>query len=377
LADPISPGQFFLVAAVSVVAGGVYIWPETVLRDAGSDAPWSVLISIGCALGLVYLSASWPPRAPGETEFGRMRTVWGPWRWPLFGAMLALYVPLDSVLMALFSHMLHQIFYPLTPRWIFMASIVAMVGWLASAPLTHIARNIQWWFPLIIGSFFLLALMALTHFREGVALMPAAHLRLWPIARGTVATWYLWMQGEVIVTVGGHVRGASWRQVRRWAVAAIAFQAVVVIIIYALVVGTLGPTVSRTLEWPVIYIFSNLTVQTLFISRPSFFIIVAWVAALVLYLTIHLFVLSVNLQDGFQASEGCRWGVVWALSLVEWILAQWWTTPLLATDVVIHLIDPGALALTVSTTILAPLILGVRRWRQLSAKSRQGVGGGG
>ncbi|MCY0879981.1 MAG: GerAB/ArcD/ProY family transporter [Firmicutes bacterium] len=364
LRDPISLGQFFFVAAVSVVAGGVYIWPETVLRDAGLNAPWSVLLSIGCALGLVWLSASWPSATQGETEFGRMREIWGPWRWPAFVAMLGLYVPLDSALMALFSHMLHQIFYPLTPRWVFMASIVLMVGWLASAPLAHIARNIQWWFPLILASFFLLAAMAMSHFHEGVAILPSAHIKLWPVAQGTVATWYLWMQGEVIVTVGGHVRNASWRQVRRWAVAAMGFQALVVMIIYVLVVGTLGPTVSSALEWPVIYIFSNLTVQTLFISRPSFFIIVAWVVALILYLTIHLFVLSVNLQDGFQTSESARRGIVWALSVVEWVLAQWWGTPLIATDVVVHLIDPAALVLTVGSTLLSVFLVALRRRRQ-------------
>ncbi|NMP25057.1 GerAB/ArcD/ProY family transporter, partial [Sulfobacillus harzensis] len=304
--EPISRGQFFLVTAISVVAGGVYIWPQTVLTDAGLDAPWAVLLSISVALAITWLQTLWPAKTTGMTEFRRMQAVWGWARWPVFLATAALYVPLDAAFLALFSQLLHQLYYRYTPLWFFAVTVLLMVGWLAGHSLTYVARNVQLWFPLIIASFLFLVFMALGHFREIAALHPASVIRVVPIAKGMVATWYLWMQGEVIVTVGSHVRDTSWTQIRHWALAAVAFQGAIIVVIYALVVGTLGPALADTLEWPLVYIFSNLTVRTLFISRPSILIVVSWVVALLLYLTLHVFVLTINLQDGLSLSPRGR-----------------------------------------------------------------------
>ena len=89
--EPISRGQFFLITTTSVVVGGVYIWPQTVLTDAGLDAPWAVLLSISVALGITWLQTLWPPKTTGMTELGRMQAVWGWGRWPVFLATAALY----------------------------------------------------------------------------------------------------------------------------------------------------------------------------------------------------------------------------------------------------------------------------------------------
>lgn len=367
--EPISRGQFFLIVATSVVVGGVYIWPQTVLTDAGLDAPWSILLSISVALGISWLHTLWPRKTTGMTELGRMQMVWGWGRWPIFLATASLYVPLDAALVALFSQLLHQLYYRFTPLWFFVVSVLLMAGWLAGHSLAHIARNIQLWFPLLLASFFILTLMAFGQFRETAALHPASVIRVVPIAKGVVATWYLWMQGEVIVTVGGHVRDTTWTQIRHWALAAVALQGAIILIIYALVVGTLGPAVAETLEWPLVYIFSNLTVRTLFISRPSILIVVAWVVALILYLTLHVFVLTVNLQDGWSLSARGRVVLVWALigllAGIVWRLPS----PLAATDLVVYWIDPAALGVAIITSVGAPLMVRRRSVRELSPVS--------
>ena len=71
--EPISLGQFFLMVAVSVVAGGVYVWPSAVLEDAGLDAPWAIFVSVGLALGLVWLQTLWPPHVEGSSSLTRMQ----------------------------------------------------------------------------------------------------------------------------------------------------------------------------------------------------------------------------------------------------------------------------------------------------------------
>jgi hypothetical protein len=127
-AEPISLGQFFLMVAVTVVAGGVYVWPSTVVADAGSDALWAILASIGVALGLVYLQTLWPPAVPGPTALARAAHVWGWMRWPLFLITVAIYLTLDTALVALFSHVLHVAFYPYTPYVVFRMTMLLMVG---------------------------------------------------------------------------------------------------------------------------------------------------------------------------------------------------------------------------------------------------------
>ena len=137
--EPISPGQFFLMSAVTVVAGGVYIWPSALLSDAGLGAPWAIVASISLALGLVWLQTLSPPHTGGASSLPRMQAIWGWMRWPLFTVTLAIYLALDGSLLALFSQMIHVSFYPLTPLWIFEWSGAVSIGWLAGKSLSQVA----------------------------------------------------------------------------------------------------------------------------------------------------------------------------------------------------------------------------------------------
>ncbi|MHB1954282.1 MAG: GerAB/ArcD/ProY family transporter [Sulfobacillus sp.] len=358
--EPISRSQFFFVTSVSIVAGGVYIWPQSVIADAGLDAPWSILLSITMALAIVWLQTAWPPGLNGETSLTRMRAIWGWVRWPIITITFCVYFALDAALIALFSQLLHIEFYPLTPRWVFGLSALGLVGWLGGKSLTQVARNAQWWFPLIVGSFFLLAGMSLANFHQGDAIRPSTVITIIPILKAVLSTWYLWIQGDIIVTIGAHVRDTPWRRIRVWALAAVGFQGIVLIIIYILVVGTLGPGMAKTLEWPMVYIFTNLTVQTIFISKPGLMIIIAWVIALVMYEMVHVFTLSLNIQDGFSLSERGRIMSVWTMVVILAVIASRLDTPLVATHLVVHWIDPIALTLTAITTLMSPLLV---RWR--------------
>ncbi len=361
--EPISLGQFFLMVAVSVVAGGVYVWPSAVLEDAGLDAPWVILGSVGLALGLVWLQTLWPPHVEGSSSLTRMQAIWGWVRWPLFAGTLAIYLGLDGALLALFSQMLHVNFYQRTPLWIFEGSIVLVIGWMASKSVSQVARNVQFWFPLTIASLFLLAAMASPHLHQMAALRPSSVIALRPIAKALVSTWYLWVQGEVIVTLGSYVRGVPWSTIRHWALAAIAFQGLMLFLIYALVVGTLGPNAPIQLQWPLTFIFSDLTISALFISRPGLFILISWVVALILYEAVTLLVLTLNLEDALGLSPPQRTGMVWSGILFLLAISVTLSTPLEATHVVLAWVDPVALGLTLFTNVLSPLLGWIRRRR--------------
>lgn len=351
-----------------MIAGGIYIWPQSVLSDAGMDAPWSLVLSISLAFAIVWLQTSWPAGLRGDTALARMRWIWGWLRWPLYLGTICSYLILDSAITSLFSHLLHMEFYPKTPLWIFTVTTLAMVGWFAAKSLSQFVRNVQWWFPFLFGALILLVLMALGNFHQWAALRPSNLLAATPILKGLVSTLFLWVQGDLIVTMGIHVRETSWHEIRRLAFAAIGVQSFVILTVYMLVVGTLGPTVAKMLEWPAIYVFSNLTVPTLFISKPGLFIIIAWVAALILNIASHLSCLAINIQDGLGLTNRGRIVTVWILVVALMLIALNIPTPLMGRAIVLHIVDPMMLTLTDPAILLSAVLAYAWRRRHKTRK---------
>lgn len=366
--EPISLGQFFLMVVVTILGGGVYIWPSAILADAGQASPYALGLSIGLAFALVWLQTLWPPYTHGASQLSRMRTVWGWMRWPLFLGSVTLYLALGGCLMASFSQMLHVNFYSLTPLWVFELTGVIVMGWLAAKPLSQVARNVQFWLPLLLGSFFVLAVMAISHLQTLAALRPSSVIPVWAVGKALLSTWFLWIQGDVIVTLGAHVRDVPWTRIRHWALAAIAFQGLMLIVIYVLVVGTLGVDFPSALEWPLVYIFSDLTISALLISRPDLLIIISWVIALLLYESVTLMVLTINIQDALSLPQSVRTILVWIFAAVLGGLATQIATPVVANNIVLHWINPTALGLTVFSSILAPLLVRRRRSRDTAGE---------
>lgn len=321
-------------------------------------------------MGLVWLQSLWPPYTRGASALTRMKQVWGWLRWPLFIVTAGLYLALDGSLLALFSQLLHFNFYARTPLWVFNWSVVAMVAWLAGKSVSQVARNVQFWFPLIIASFFLLTFLVLPNVHLLTAIRPSSVITIKPIAKGMMSTWYLWVQGEVIVTLGAHVRGTPWTRIRRWALGAIAFQGFMIMFIYALVVGTLGPVAPTLLEWPLVFIFSNFTAPTLFFSRPGLFVIISWVIALTLYVAVTLMVLTINVQDALSLSVRTRTVLVVATAIALGTISSKIATPLAANEVVLSWVDPIALGLTLFSSIFAPLLVRIRNLRLDAEKPR-------
>lgn len=362
--EPMSRSQFFFFTAISVIAGGIYIWPQAVLSDAGMDAPWSLLLSISLAFAIVWWQTSWPAGLHGNSALARMRWIWGWLRWPLYFGTIMSYLILDGALTSLFSHLLHMEFYPMSPISLFTVTTLGMVGWLAAKSLSHFARNVHWWFPFVLGAFVLLVLMALGSFHQWAALRPSGLLAVTPILKGVVSTLFLWVQGDLIVTMGIHVRETSWHEIRRLAFAAIAVQSFVVVTTYMVVVGTLGPTVAKMLEWPAIYVFSNLTVPTLFISKPGLFIIIVWVIALILNIASHVSCLAINIQDGLGLSNRGRMVTVWVLVAALMLIALNISTPIVGRAIVLHIVDPLTLTVTDPAILLSALLAFGWRRRQ-------------
>jgi hypothetical protein len=340
--ERISPGQFFWMVGVSVVAGGVYIWPETILRATGFDAVWALSTASLLAIGIVALDMAWARRVPGLTHLDRLRRLWGPLAWFWFGGFLVFMVVVDAALAALFSDLLQVFFYPNTPIWSLVVLLVGLGAWFGGQSLTVLARNTQFWFPLVLASFFALAVIAMPQAHDTGALRPNWPPSLSDLWAGVPATWYLWAEGPVATTLVPWVRSAHWRSVQRWALSAMLFQAVMLLIIGALVVATLGPWAAQVLQWPLIYVFANLGPVAFFIARPGIFLLSTWAAALVFYLGVRIFAVSINLEAGFRLDSAVRPWIAWGLGIVIVVLALCFPNPASISRLLVDTLDPLA-----------------------------------
>jgi hypothetical protein len=362
--ERISAGQLFWMVGVTVVAGGVYIWPETVLRVAGFDALWALLAAIALATLVLALDLTWAARVPGLTYLDRLRRLWGPFAWFWFLGTTLIMLAIDGALGALFAQMLQVFFYPNTPTWALLVLLIGLGTWFGSQSLTTVARNTQFWFPIVLVSFFVLAWMGLPLAHESGALTPYWPPTVHDLTTGIVATWYLWAQGPVAITLAPWVRGATWRQVRRWSLAALVFQGTMLLIIGALVVATLGPWASRILQWPLIYVFTNLGPVAFFIARPGIFLLSTWSAALVFYVAVRLFSASVNLEAGFSLDPTLRRYLVLGLGVMLVLFGLTFPNPGAVSRFLVGTVDPVAVLWLGAHAVLACLVAVVRGYRK-------------
>lgn len=340
--EPVSSGQFFWMVVISVVAGGIYFWPETVIRDAGADALWAIGLAIVMAFAISLLQVAWAQQVPGRGYADRLRETWGELAWFWLSGTFAICVAVDVLLLSLFSSMLHVFFLPETSPFYTSLLILAIAAWLSGQSLAVIARNVQFWMPLILASFVLAMSLISTSMHPLDALRPVWPPNFADLPCGLWATWYLWDQGGITITVLGHVRSPTWPALRRWLMGAMSLQAAVVMLVWGAVVTTLGPWAAETLQWPFIYIMINLTPLAFFIARVGVFIIPTWSVAIILYLAMRLFCGSFNLQLLTGASNPTRVGIVWGTATVIAVLTRLIATPADAVQLLVGIVDPLA-----------------------------------
>lgn len=359
--ERISPSQVFWIIAASVVAGGVYIWPQTLVRESGSDGLWGLLLAIALAVAILWTELSWARIVPGQACTDRLRATWGALAYFWTFGTFALGVAVDGSILALFGAFLHIFFYPDTEPWVTRLLLATVGGWLACQSLPTLARNVQFWFPIVLLSFFFLAFLASPELKNLAFLRPDFPPNPAPMAAGALATWYLWIQGDQAVTLWRGLRGGDWLVLRRWATLAYLFQGGMLLLIWALVVGTLGAYTPQILEWPMPYIFANLGPESFFIARPGIFVLSTWAIAVLLYLAGRFFTSSLNLQLAFGIRPERRVWLVASLVLGTLVVSSLLGSPGRITYFVVHELDPLALVFMLARAGLSYL---VATWRQ-------------
>lgn len=370
--EPIGPLEYFFLVTSSIVTGAVYVWPQALISTSRSQADWAVVGSVVMALIMTSLGMIWIQVSPPGILVDRLQFAWGPLRWPLLIIHALLCLLLDTALLTLFTQMLATAFYPATPLWILKLLIIGEAAWFASHSLTTLARNVQFWFPIFALMFFILVGISISQIHQWWALVPVSLKTVGPVGQGIMATWFLWKQNEVSATLSHFVRPQKGAMIRNLTLGAVLFQSVVITMVYLITVGTLGPQAVSLLRWPLVYVLSNLSTHTFYLSRPGLIILLVWTGSMVFYLAVNLFSMGVNFSRLLTGSYKISTPVIAACALVIASGSFFIATPTQSTHLVLDIFNPIDLSysfVVISLSIILTLIITAVRRRRTKSHS--------
>ena len=372
--EPIGRLQFFFFLTMSMVVGGVFLWPQAVLSKAANNSLWAICGSIMLALIITFALFVWMSLTDPGIFADRLKQTWGflAWPWMLIYALLRMVV--DTALLTLFAQMITTVFYPMTPLWVLKLLVLIEAGWFGGRQLPVLSRNIQFWFPVLASSFFLLSIWSFGDVQNSWALWPSPHVVLTPVMQAVIGTWFLWTQNDVLVTISHFLRPAKAALMRKLVVAAIGLQSVVLFVIYVVTVGSIGPEAVMSLRWPLVYVLSNVSSHTFYLSRPGLIIMLTWTGGMVFFSATHLFSLSINLSQLISQSYRLAPYISWGAALAEFAASFLLPTPIVASHIVLDLFDPvdiTVISLMLTLSIIIRLFALRKRNRSGERKSTE------
>lgn len=355
------------MVTVSVVAGGVYLWPQYVVKTEGTNGVWALLTTTGVALGVMTLQVLWV-KMTKKTPYALMVRdtlgVVGLWVvMPVTGLFCLI---IDGILLFLFGAMLHVFFYPMTPEIVMIGTIDVAAVWIGIRTLSTVARSIQFWFPIIMVSLAMILLFSSRDIRFLSSIVPTPTLVVPQWLRASLGTWFLYANGAVVASLAPHVRWPGRARPLLWTALAIGFQGSILLILFAITLATLGAPAVAQLQWPMIYVFSLVSVRTFFFKGIGMFVLITWASALVLYLAVHLFCFSWNIQAMVDASFRARRWIVVAAGAVVFGIAVLIPSSIKAEQLLFGLMNPVDLSWSLGVLMLSVMVAWIRRRRSKS-----------
>lgn len=295
--EPISPGQFFWMMLVSLVAGGIYLWPQYTVTAAGTDASLSLVLATAVSAGNVWMQCRWAEALNVSSLVDGLRKTWG-----RAGAAFilatsgALILALDGILLSLYGDLLRTFFYPLTPRAVMVALVAAIVCWIAMRSVSVVARNVQFWTPIAVLGLLVVVLLSLPNVHHLAAIRPEVPIAWQGTVHGTVGAWFLFSNGGVAAGFATTIRWAKRSRTSELVLASVGVQGLLLLALLLLVLATLGPSAVSTLTWPIIYVFDLVVLRAFFVTGTGILLVLVWTVAMVLFLSVHIAHLSQNAE---------------------------------------------------------------------------------
>lgn len=353
------------MAAVSVVAGAIYIWPQYMVQIAGTSGLWALLTTALVSLAVMTLQLMWVNLTGQATPYALVvRNTWGSMgMWAAVSVTGILCLTIDGIMLALFGEMLHVFFYPMTPELVMIGLIDLSAMWIAIRPLSTVARNVQFWFPLVLVSFMFILMLSLRNIRFFDAMIPSSTIDVDQWFKASLSTWFLFANGAVVASLAPHIRWQGRPRPILWVSLAIGFQTAVLVVVFMVVMGTLGPAATSQLQWPMVYVFALVSVRTFFFKGVGMFVVITWATALILYLAVHLYCFSWSVQAMVNSSDIVRRWIVLGAGAVVLVIALVIPSSVAAGKILFGLMNPVDLSWAVGVALLSVLVAWIHRRR--------------
>lgn len=324
IAEPISPGQYFWMIIISVVAGGVYLWPQFLVQQDGPNSLEAMFTTTAIALLITagYVSLALAVQQPTFAQHvGQL--VPGAGIALVFGITGILCLGIDGLVLDLFGQMMRTFFYPRTPTALLDGTILAVVASLAGRSLVAVGRTMQFWAPIILGLLVLILAALMGYAQNWLAARPSGNWALYPWLHASAGTWYLYANRSVVATLTPHVRWRRPRDAYCWALGAITVQATALLALYVVIVGTLNLPAVAEMAFPLVYVVNLVTIHGFFLKGLGALAVIVWATSLVAYLTVHAFCFSWNVVSLFpRPSRFLRPITVGAVIMGWWAITR-------------------------------------------------------
>ncbi len=333
----------------SIVADALFVWPLHVVVAAGQNAILAVLCIGGWAMTIAGLHTVHRPQPQWVRQVWTIVDVMG---WILLWSI-------DAVMVVSLLSMLKTFYFFETPEWALLLPFCAVVGWGASKPRDTVHSLATFWVPLLFIGSILIVAVAMGNIQYPRALIPNQVVSVRPVFRAIqVMAYVVTPIGVTLRGIASEVQAAPTGLVR---VLGPLLAWLFLVLLYLLVVGTLGPSALVHLRWPVVFMLDQVTLDSaFFVSRVGIAVIFGWTMGLALGFMIHVDVMAGGLAR-LWPNPSARWLVAGGASIGWYWAALGIAAPAMASHVLLVSLDPlavgyllteGALLLTTRVTML-------------------------
>jgi spore germination protein KB len=277
--------------------GGLYLWYlSRVLRGMGTDLVSFVQEKFPCWLGRI-----------------------------LFGFLLVTFVGLAGYGAYLFADVMRYSLLPGESYTLILLVILVLAAYAVYAGIESRARVCEVLFVMLFVLLFLMLLVAAgtidpQHFADWQELSAGA------VARGSLPAALCFIPLFLVLFFPAYVTKNSWGKMLRAVFGALWSAILVILALYAVLVGNFGTGALSTMRYPAVILMSSIPLRGSFLKRLDTFLIGIWFFTLFALVSVFLFYGQELLQNMWKKKKIVRSGTRWILAillLLVFVAAEW------------------------------------------------------
>lgn len=289
--------QFAAMMMTALIGVGVLNLPRTMSVNLNTADGWISVFFAGTVVSLIFLFNAFAYKAHRIDSIDvYIEKAFGKWASMFLCFVIAIYFLVESSWQAVaMSEMIRYFLLEETPYYVVIAMIVILSVYAVYYPFATIVRICFFFLP--ISLIVLLLILGLSAEEVDVyRLRPVAPEGFWPILANVKEALQAFQGAEIMLIIFAFLRPGT--KPKKSGVLAISTITVVYVLIYGIVVSSLGVAEVKTLVWPTIALTQAAESGAFFAGRLNSLLITTWTVQFFTTVVISLFA-AVHLLDKF------------------------------------------------------------------------------